>query len=88
MSANLWVTLFLSVFLMPFIRYHLLSNWLGEADLIGLLLVAFASVGVMGLVLIRFMPKKIITLLSATFFLPFIKFLLFSLFLNFSLNNR
>ena len=55
---ELFVTFFLTVFIMPFITHNLLSVWFETPYRIGLLLVACAPTGVMGIILIRYLQHR------------------------------
>ncbi|MEW6670748.1 MAG: hypothetical protein AB1427_03545 [Thermodesulfobacteriota bacterium] len=55
---ELAVTFFLTVFLMPLITYHLLSAGFELPYRVGLLLVACAPTGVMGIILIRYLQHR------------------------------
>ena len=55
---ELFVTFFLTVFFMPFITHNLLSVWFETPYRVGLLLVACAPTGVMGIILIRYLQHR------------------------------
>ena len=52
---ELFITFFLTVFFMPFITHNLLSVWFETPYRVGLILVACAPTGVMGIILIRYL---------------------------------
>ncbi|MDF1591983.1 MAG: hypothetical protein P1P89_10750 [Desulfobacterales bacterium] len=55
---ELLITFFLTVFFMPFITHNLLSIWFEAPYRVGLLLVACAPTGVMGIILIRYLQHR------------------------------
>ena len=55
---ELFVTLFLTLFFMPFVTHNLLSVWFETPYRVGLLLVACAPTGIMGIILIRYLQQR------------------------------
>ena len=55
---ELFITFFLTIFLMPFITHNLLSIWFETPYRVGMLLVACAPTGIMGIILIHYLQHR------------------------------